>query len=59
MRDERDILTRKIISKKLIYEAKRSMFGTLLICILGAIIFGMFNLLLLSTHYVSPITNWR
>ena len=56
MRDERDILTRKIISKKLIYEAKRSMFGTLLICILGAISFGMINLLLLSAHYVSPIT---
>ena len=55
MRDEREILTRQIISKKLIYEAKRSMVGALLICILCAIIFGMFNLVLLSAHYVSPI----
>jgi hypothetical protein len=56
MRDEREILTRQIISKKLIYEAKRSMVGALLISILCAIIFGMINLSLLSAHYVSPIT---
>ena len=56
MRDEREILTRQIISKKLIYEAKRSIVGALLICILCALVFGMFNLLLLSAHHVSPIT---
>ena len=56
MRDEREILTRQIVSKKLTYEAKRSMGGALLISILCAIIFGMINLLLLSAHYVSPIT---
>ena len=55
MRDEREILTRQIISKKLTYEAKRSMVGALLICILCALVFGMFNLLLLSAHHVSPI----
>ena len=43
MRDEREILTRQIISKKLTYEAKRSMVGALLICILCALVFGMFN----------------
>ena len=56
MRDEREILTRQIISKKLIYEAKRSMVGALLISILCAIIFGMINLLLLSAHFISPTT---
>lgn len=56
MKGEREILTRQIISKKLTYEAKRSMVGALLICILCAIIFGMINLLLLSAHYVSSIT---
>ena len=56
MRDEREILTRQIISKKLIYEAKRSMVGALFISILCALVFGMFNLLLLSAHHVSPIT---
>ena len=56
MKDEREILTRQIVSKKLTYEAKRSMVGALLICILCALVFGMFNLLLLSAHHVSPIT---
>ena len=56
MRDEREILTRQIISKKLIYEAKRSMVGALLLYILCAPVFGMFNLVLLSAHYVSPTT---
>ena len=56
MKDEREVLTRQIVSKKLTYEAKRSMVGALLICILCAIIFGMLNLLLWSAHYVSPIT---
>ena len=56
MKDEREVLTRQIISKKLTYEAKRSMVGALLISILCAIIFGMLNLLLWSAHYVSPIT---
>ena len=56
MSDEREILTRQIVSKKLTYEAKRSMVGALLISILCAIIFGMINLLLLSAHFISPTT---
>ena len=56
MRDEREILTRQIVSKKLTYEAKRSMVGVLLISILCAIIFGMINLLLLTAYFISPTT---
>ena len=56
MSDQREILTRQIVSKKLTYEAKRSMVGALLISVLCAIIFGMINLLLLSAHFISPTT---
>ena len=56
MKDEREILTRQIILKKLVYEAKRSMVGALLICILGAIVLGMMHLSLLFFHYVSFTT---
>lgn len=53
MKDEREILTRQTILKKLLYEAKRSMVGSLLMCILGAIVFGMMCLILLSPSYVT------
>lgn len=56
MKDEREILTRQIIFKKLIYEAKRSMIGALLICILGLIVFGMMFLILLTPSYVTKVT---
>ena len=44
MKDEREILTRQIISEKLCHEAKRSLICTLMICILGAILFLTINL---------------
>ena len=56
MKDEREILTRQIIFKKLTYEAKRSMIGTLLMCILGSIVFGMMSLILLTPSYVTKVT---
>ena len=52
-KDEREILTRQSIQKKLIYEAKRSMIGSLFMCILGAIVLGMIFLILLSLHSVT------
>ena len=55
-KDEREILTRQNILKKLIYEAKRSMVGSLLMCVLGAVIFGMISLLLLTPSYVTIAT---
>lgn len=45
IKDEREILTRQVITKKLIYEAKRSMIGSLMICILAALLFGMLNIM--------------
>ena len=53
MKDEREILTRQTILKKLAYEAKRSMIGSLLMCLLGAIVLGMMSLLLLSSSNAS------
>lgn len=55
-KDEREILTRQNILKKLIYEAKRSMVGSLLMCVLEAVIFGMMSLLLLTQSYVTIAT---
>ena len=52
-KDEREILTRQNILKKLIYEAKQSMVGSLLMCVLGAVFFGMMYLLLLTPSYVT------
>ena len=54
--DEREVLTKQIVSKKLIYESKRSMVGALLICILDAIFFGMFKLTILNHPYVTDVT---
>ena len=45
MKDEREILTRQSIQKKLIYEAHRSLVGSLLMCFLGAIVYGFMFLL--------------
>ena len=56
MKDEREILTRQTIFKKLTYEAKRSMIGALLMCILGSIVFGMMSLILLTPSYVTKAT---
>jgi len=53
MKDEREILTRQTVLKKLVYEAKRSMIGSLSTCILGAIVLGMMSLLLLSSSSAS------
>lgn len=53
MKDEREILTRQTILKKLEYEAKRSMIGSLLMCILGAIVLGTLSLILLSANNVT------
>ena len=55
-KDEREILTRQTILNKLVYEAKRSMVGSLLMCVLGAVIFGMMSLLLLTPSYVTIAT---
>lgn len=44
-KDEREILTRQTITKKLTYEAKRTMVGSLMICILAAVLFGMLNIM--------------
>ena len=55
-KDEREILTRPTIQKKLIYEAKRSMIGSLLMCILGTMVFGMVSLILLFPNYVTFAT---
>ena len=55
-KDEREILTRPTIQKKLIYEAKRSMIGSLLMCILGTMVFGMMSLILLFSNYVTFAT---
>ena len=52
-KDERDVLTRKIILDKLIYEAKRSMIGSLLSFGLGAVTLGAFSLILLTLSYVT------
>ena len=49
MPDERDVLTRPIIAKKLRREAKRSMVGAALMCLMGAV-FGGALLLLDSPH---------
>ena len=46
MKDEREILTRQAILKKLVYEAKRSIVSSLLIFFLESLIFGMFYLAL-------------
>lgn len=45
MKDEREILTRQSIQKKLIYEAQRSWVASLLMCFLGAIVYGFMFLL--------------
>ena len=55
MKDEREVLTRQIISKKLTYEAKCSMVGALFICILCVLLFGMLNLFLQAAHSVPQI----
>ena len=55
-KDEREILTRQSVLKKLAYEAKRSMVGSLLMCILGMVFFGMMCLILLSLPYVTTRT---
>ena len=49
MTDERDILTRSIIAKKLQREAKRSMVGAALMCLMGTV-FGGALLLLDPSH---------
>lgn len=49
MPDERDVLTRPIIAKKLRREAKRSTVGAALMCLMGAV-FGGALLLLDSPH---------
>lgn len=51
MRDEREVLTREIISQKLIREAKRSMVGSVLMLLLGALALGMLHVMSL---YASP-----
>lgn len=51
MKDEREILTRQAVSKKLTYEAKRSIVGSLLTCVLAFILFGMLKLVLPSFTY--------
>lgn len=56
MKDEREVLTRQIVSNKLIWEAKRSMIGSLLMCILGAVVLGMMCLILLTPSYVTTVT---
>jgi hypothetical protein len=56
MKDEKEILTQQIVFKKLMYEAKRSVVGCLLMCVLGAVFFGMLSLILLSPSYVTVIT---
>ena len=55
-KDEREILTRQSVLKKLMWEAKRSMVGSFMMCILGAVFFGMMCLILLSSSYVTTIT---
>ena len=55
-KDEREILTRQSVLKKLTYESKRSMVGSLLMCILGTVFFGMMCLMLLSLPYVTTRT---
>ena len=48
MKDDREILTMQAIQKKLIYEAKRSIFGSLFMCILGVMSFGIISLIILA-----------
>ncbi len=55
-KDEREILTRQMVFHKLAREAKRSMVGTLLICFLGIVLFGMMSLMSLSLPYVTTKT---
>lgn len=55
-KDEREIITRQAILNKLVYEAKRSMVGSLLMCGLGFVIFGMISLILLMPPYVTIVT---
>ncbi len=54
--DEIEILTRQSVLKKLAYEAKRSMVGSLFMCILGAVFLRMMCLMLLSLSYVTTRT---
>jgi uncharacterized membrane protein YdcZ (DUF606 family) len=46
MKDERRPLNRKIMHEKLIYEAKRSIVGSLLILFLSSVVYGMLCLVL-------------
>ncbi len=55
-KDEREILTRQAILSKLQYEAKRSMIGSLLMCGLGLVFFGMMSLILLTPSYITVVT---
>ena len=48
MKDEREILTRELVSQKLKREAKRTMFGALMTFILGSIFFGLVSLMVLA-----------
>ena len=41
MKDERELLTREIIAEKLVWNARRSMVGALMMLVLGGILFGM------------------
>ena len=56
MRDEREILTRQTILNKLLFESKRSIVGSLLMCGFGLVIFGMMSLILLTPSYVTIVT---
>ena len=48
MKDEREVLTRELVSQKLKREAKRTMFGALMTFILGSIFFGLVSLMVLA-----------
>ena len=56
MKDEREILTRQTILNKLVYEAKRSIVGSLLMCGLGLVLFGIMSFILLTPSYLTMVT---
>lgn len=55
MKDERELLTREIIAEKLVWNAKRSMVGALMMLVLGAVLFGM---LFAMSAVAPPSESW-
>ena len=55
MKDEKEILTRDSIQKKLIHEAKRAIIGPALLLLLGAFVYGIMFLALIAPSWDSKL----